>query len=250
MGEVISMGVYDILKNNNIPKIVFAKDFDLSRPTLDEYIDLFDSGKKIQKEKYSVVFNSLFENNLSPHEFKKRYVNLKRIYNRDILLHLESLDTHNTDCITQIVEELRESVDCDTQKSELLPFVYYIVTSYRTDRLCKALLSYFNELNGVTSKELSEFEKSYFGSLFDINCKFLDDPCSLDSSNYNRFVKKKQIIEASKRKKTIEIRNEINEVIDKYVNEIVASSRDDEDKHLIIERVIKKMNSEDFDKSK
>ena len=54
------INVKNQLKNLGITLAEFADKLQISRPTLDSYIQIFESGDKIPKEKYQTIFNKLF----------------------------------------------------------------------------------------------------------------------------------------------------------------------------------------------
>ena len=64
------MEAKDILKSKGITLSKFAEDFKLSRNTAMLYIDKYDKGEDIPKEKYKIVFNLLFDSkNLSNFDY-------------------------------------------------------------------------------------------------------------------------------------------------------------------------------------
>ena len=156
--------IEDTLRQHEILKIRFAHDFNLSRPTLDEYIRKYEGGNALPKEKYQIIFDSLFKMPLSHTEFINRYKNLANIYKRDVVMKLTDLDPNTTDLITNIVDQLRMSVDAKSGHSPLIPFIEYVASNYRSQKVANAWICYFNELNGLNDESvvLSNEEKWFY----------------------------------------------------------------------------------------
>lgn len=73
--------VKNILKQSGVTLSQFASDLNISRPTLDNYIDIYDSGHHISNTFYHDIFDFLFENsNISDDDFIKRYRYMKNYY--------------------------------------------------------------------------------------------------------------------------------------------------------------------------
>lgn len=66
--------VKTILKRNNVLLSQFATDINISRPTLNSYIDSYDNDGTISNTLYQKIFDFLFSDPLiSPEEFKQKY---------------------------------------------------------------------------------------------------------------------------------------------------------------------------------
>ena len=77
--------VRSILQKNGITLSKFSEIMDISRPTLNSYIKMYESNVKIPSEKYQIIFEELFDDNLSTDVFAKKKKNMKRCY-REIKL--------------------------------------------------------------------------------------------------------------------------------------------------------------------
>ena len=56
----------------------------MSRPTLDTYIEMFESGQTIPKERYDIIFKRLFDyDNCSAEEFAKNFQQVENLLSRD-----------------------------------------------------------------------------------------------------------------------------------------------------------------------
>ena len=72
------------LKDVGITQKEFAERIGLSRPTLDTYIDMYEHGQTIPKERYDIIFKRLFDNeNNAEKIFFDNLKNLEGLLKRD-----------------------------------------------------------------------------------------------------------------------------------------------------------------------
>ena len=72
MMEDLAMDIKNILQKNGLTLFGFAEMLNISRPTLNSYIRIFEAGSNIPNEKYQIIFEELFNYNLPEKEFKKK----------------------------------------------------------------------------------------------------------------------------------------------------------------------------------
>ena len=238
------MSVQETLRQHNILKAKFARDFNLSRPTFYEYINKFDNNEKLPKEKYQIIFDSLFKEQLSHDDFMNRYDSFAQIYKRDLVMKLADLDPHNTDSITRIVEELKMSVNPSDGKSSVIPFIEFVVTHYNSNKIANGLLLYFNELNGFTDSltGLSDEDKWYLGNLYHVNNKYLNGNISGDS-HFQEFVDKRENLKIEKSSKRREIEKELRLALSPYITDAIKNAPEGTDNSEIIQKILEKINS-------
>ena len=240
------MNVLDTLNEHDIRKFRFAKDFFLSRPTLDDYIAKYESGEALPKSKYQIIFDSLFSKSLGIDDFNSRYLSLKNLIRRDRLMRLDELNPNDTDSIISIVEGLKSSID-DKGKSELIPFIKFIADGYDNNSLINIWTKYFNDLNNLTdSIEYDDFDKKYVGAFYHINHAYLYNQQELndvDVAYFESFLKRKSENKTAAEEKTAAITNKLEQIINKYVVDAVASSDENDDNEVIIKKVLERINS-------
>ena len=72
------------LKSIGITQIYLAEALNISRPTLDLYIDLYEKQKNIPKERYNIIFQKLFDEKIDDKdEFLRRLDISRTLLNRD-----------------------------------------------------------------------------------------------------------------------------------------------------------------------
>lgn len=239
------MNVIETLNEHGIRKFRFAKDFLLSRPTLDEYINKFEAGEPLPKSKYQIIFDSLFTKNLGVDDFDGRYNSLKNLIKRDRMMRLDELNADNTDDIIFIVDSLKKSIN-DDGKSELIPFVKYVVENHDNDSIVDIWVKYFNDLNNLSDvDDYGTFDKKYIGAFFRLNNAYLynqNELKKIDDGYYEDFLKRKRENKALADEKTATITNKIEQIISKYVADAVANSSDEDDNDVIIKKVLERIN--------
>ncbi len=73
--------IKNILRQSGVTLTQFANDLNISRPTLDSYIDSYNISRKISNVFYNDIFDFLFENPyISVEDFLKRYEYMREYY--------------------------------------------------------------------------------------------------------------------------------------------------------------------------
>lgn len=162
--------IKDILEEKNIPLTKFAIDFAMSRNTANQYIDLFDSGQKIPKEKYNYAFDKLFSN-YDSESFEMDYYYLARLIKRDKLNGTFELSMKKTDDIMNLFRKLNIATQTDSIDSSVLYFIDIIIGNYSKDGFIKSLCNYFYFFNNSSLEEyskLSDEEKIIYTNYFKV----------------------------------------------------------------------------------
>lgn len=160
------MNIKEQLKSIDVKISKLAGGLDISRPTLDSYIDLYERGEKIPNEKYQEIFDYLFSSeNSSAIEFAQKYDYVKRVMLSEVKHGIESdAEAKRRAFLSQSI------VGCANDKEtslETLEFVFLIMRSASNPAI-KLLSEYICLSNGITDwegREMSEEEKAYFSSL-------------------------------------------------------------------------------------
>ena len=161
-------------------------------------------------------------------------------------MRLDELNPNDTDSIISIVEGLKSSID-DKGKSELIPFIKFIADGYDNNSLINIWTKYFNDLNNLTdSIEYDDFDKKYVGAFYHINHAYLYNQQELndvDVAYFESFLKRKSENKTAAEEKTAAITNKLEQIINKYVVDAVASSDENDDNEVIIKKVLERINS-------
>ncbi|MBR4237540.1 hypothetical protein IKQ02_03810 [bacterium] len=166
----MEMTIKEIFEKENITISKFALDFSLSRNTTMQYIELFERGEKIPKEKYNYIFDRLFTN-YDSNLFEADYYCFKNLVNRDRLNGTLELSMEKTDLIMRSFRKLSNATKNDTIDTSALFLIDTIISNYSKDDIFKSLCDYFYFFNNSKTddyKTLSEEEKTIYTNYFKI----------------------------------------------------------------------------------
>ena len=233
------MNVVEVLRKHGLSKAKFAADYFLSRPTLDDYISRFESGSKLPKKKYQIIFDSLFTYELDDDHFSKEYATYKHLINRDKVIKLDDFSPEVTDKIFSIIRALKESALKDDH-TELINFVSFVALGFNEDDdLAKAWVLYFNELNGLQVHEnITDRQMRYLGNFYELNRNYIFNDKKLDISKYSLFIKRKDEIKQNREHRKKEIQEKVSAIIKKRVEEEMRRMSSDTSDDEIVKKIV------------
>lgn len=213
--------VRKILQKNGITLFSFAELLNISRPTLNSYIRAFESGSCIPNEKYQIIFEELFNYNLSEDEFYKKLDKYHNLVRRDKAMGVLELEADATDLFTSVMDNIKKDFCSDDYDENIYIFINMLTSSYRTEEIFLHLSKYFLVFNDVISyKNIDLNEESYLLHYFTMFENDKKNSLKYDVSLENRFVRRIEEIKSNKRKSENKSRqnllNLLNEEIDKY----------------------------------
>ena len=160
------MNIKEQLKSIDVRISKLASGLEISRPTLDSYIDLYERGEKIPNEKYQEIFDYLFaEGNASAIAFAQKYDYVKRIMLAEVKKGME--DEATAQRRSFLSGSIVAAANDEHTKVETLELIFLLMRSAENPAI-KLLIEYICLSNGITdwnNKEMSEEEKAYFSSL-------------------------------------------------------------------------------------
>lgn len=239
------------LKEMGIKLLDFAKDLAISRPTLDNYIALYDKGEPLPSDKYQIIFDSLFNDGVNTkEEFKNVLNSYHDLIQRDIVLGVKDFSVEKTDMLNALIMLIRKDIATDDYSKDVYAFINMLIRSYRDVPTYKRFSNYFLFLNGKKDiNEIAEEDKPFYGYCFDLMKKDTESNLVDDSGLFDVFEKRvKEILKAQKEdeedltKKVIE--EKFDELVRKAIQEKIKQGYDvkDIDPQSILESI-------DFSKS-
>ena len=158
------------LKSLDVKISKLASGLEISRPTFDAYVDLYENDREIPNEKYQEIFDYLFQDEIiSPIDFAQKYDYVKRVY-----IEKEQNDKQEDNKRRTFLSHSISKYAYDTSADmESLEFLYLILRSSDKPSI-KLLAEYICLSNGITDftdKELTDEQKAYFSSI----SKFFED---------------------------------------------------------------------------
>ena len=148
------MEIKKSLKTYDIRISKFASDLGISRPTLDNYIDLYEKGEKIPNEVYQQIFEYLFSTEFtSSIDFAQKYDYVMRnMLNKAASQAQQELNINRTNALEN---SLSSKITDGSVPKELLEFVNLLVDN-SSNELVQAIYMYFNYSNGIEDMSKAE----------------------------------------------------------------------------------------------
>lgn len=213
------MEIKKSLKKFDIKISKIASDFGISRPTLDNYIDLFEAGKTIPNDIFQEVFTFLFSKEIRGSvEFAQKYDYVKRI----MLQETKKLTKKEKEVeIKKVkIQNIISIIGEESTPLGMINFINLFLDNWKNE-LVKAIFMYFNYTNGFYNIEvnnLSEEEKIIYSNLAKIFSLYLNKSLVFDEEHFDA------LIEKNKRMVKEEDSNDINEQIINYIKTNISES--------------------------
>jgi len=184
------MKIKEKLKQLGIKISEFAEQLEISRPTLDNYIGLYEKSENIPNDKYQVIFDKLFGDGI---ETKEEFVNYLESYHdlieRDIALGTLDLDAETTDLMTSILEKMKADLSQNDYDESVYIFINYLIRSYRKVSLFRDYANYVLYLNNIKKLEdITPSEKVFISNIYKIMSLANEDKLEFDEKAYNEFL--------------------------------------------------------------
>jgi len=200
------------LKTYDVKLTKLASDMNISRPTLDYYINCYEKGIAIPNEKYQKVFDLLFENSVeSTVDFAIRYDRIKKMVDQNQEKNLIETTSQRR---MYISEKITSSIYRNQMDISLLEFLNLFIENSNND-LVKAIYLYFNYTNGFLSvtDALSLQDKALYSQLIRVFSQYNDKTIEHDELQFDKFMEKNM--------KMVE-KNNFNQSIDSILDQIKA----------------------------
>lgn len=223
------------LKDMDIKLVDFARELEISRPTLNNYIAAFENNETISSDKHRLVFEKLFNNGVDTNEkFQDVLAKYHHLLERDKVLGTLNFDVEKTDLITSIFEHMKNDVKEDDYDEDVYTFINMLVRSYKSVNTFKKFAKYFLFLNGVNDlEELKETDKPFISNCYKLMYGDMKDTLENDEIYFEKFLDKVAKIKADNEEKSevkVEaIKNKMQERISEKLQEQIKLGLDPED---------------------
>ena len=189
--------IKEYLKAIGISKQEFANEIKISRPTLDAYITTYEKGEKISRERYQIIFDNLFREELEVGEFKEKLSDFKKMLNRDERLGTEKLDARAADMVSRLKDRMFQDMSQGDWNQSVYVFIDMLITNYRKNVIFEKLAEYFTYLNRSELDDCaSDDQIPYFAQYYRTFASLMKNPSSYEIADYEAFMRRrKEIIE-------------------------------------------------------
>lgn len=221
------MDIKYILKSNRVNLVDFAAILNISRPTLNQYIKMYESGKEIPNSKIHFIFDQLFSRKLNVDEFRELIEKYERLINRDVNSGLLDLDVDKTDLYYKIVDTIKNDFLSDGLDVDFYDFLYFLISHYKENSMIEHYIKYINILNDITPYSSVDFKReSYLLHYFKLFSDDISNKLEYDKSLEKMFISRIEELKSLK----VESENYMKKII---LNEINSGKSIEEIKELL-----------------
>lgn len=209
------------LKDVGMTQKEFAERIGLSRPTLDTYIEMYESGQTIPKERYNIIFKRLFDSDInSAEEFEKSFRQIENLLTRDQKYGTSDLEPEAADYVSLIVRNMKNDLKIADWNRDVYTFVNLLFSNYRENEIFQQLVEYFIYLNDIRGvEEIKENQIPYFANIFRAFHSLSEDPSVYNEQDYRDFLKRCLEIREDKKKKTDKRKKKLKDRIQSMITE-------------------------------
>lgn len=254
------MNINNFLKRIGLTKVELARELNLSRPTLNQYIELYESDHKIENERYAIIFNRLFsDDEITREQFDRLMDSVKFLLERDRKYDIGNLKPEDADLVARIhnrlISDITNNEDGDDGSSvgkaqssaKVYDTILLLLNNYHSNTIMRELAGYFSDLNTDSDlSRLSDESKAYYAYFYSFFHPIVDHAPKLDKVQFELFLKRREEIkkqkEQSRANKTKNIRDRMKKTIDEVEREFRKNGIDASEEEIVAE-VIRKMKS-------
>lgn len=203
------------LKEVEITQKQLAKKLGLSRPTLDAYIDMYEQGETIPKEKYAIAFDRLFSKKLPKEEFYDSIESLSYLLKRDFRYGTSDLSPEASDMVSSIMQSMKKDMSNNEWDEDAYIFLNSFIQNYRSNEVFYYLSKYFVYLN--TSRDLNEITDEqipYMANFYKTFRNMLAHGNVYDESDYQAYIERCLQLRSERNSNRNSKRKKIEEIID------------------------------------
>ena len=241
------MNINQYLKSIGKTKSELAEELGISRPTLNQYIELYETGQKIENERYNIIFKRLFSEDHSDREsFEKSLYAIKNLMERDKKYDIGCLEPKAADLVARIHNNMVHDMTKGDWDKKAYDSILILLCNYRRSPIMHELSRYFSDLNSNSDlSDLSEESKAYYAYYYKCFREIRDNPPEYDSDAFNEFLIRKEQLAAEREKhkmsRTKIVQDRLNNVLNDVLREFQKSGIDATESEIMNE-VVRRMN--------
>ena len=180
------MKIKDILKENNVKLIELSNILDISRPTLNSYIDEFEREGKISNKEYNAFFKKILEKSYKNREELLRDINELR----ETLVNKKFSDLlpENLILLQNIYDKIYEDMKGKDKVVPIYKFIDSAINNYGEDKALSGYINYTLYLNGLKEiKEITVDDKILVSNIFPIMKKYEKSQLKMNDEGLREF---------------------------------------------------------------
>lgn len=241
------MNINQYLKSIGKTKIELAEELGLSRPTLNQYIELYETGQKIENERYDIIFKRLFSGQQVDRElFEKKLISIKNLMERDKKYDIGCLKPEAADLVARIHNNMVHDMSDGEWSEKVYDAILILLSRYNDYPIMRELAGYFSDLNSDSDlSDLSEESKAYYAYYYSCFREIRDNPPKYDPNIYNEFLERKEQLAKEREERKKSRKKKVQDRLDSVVKEVLSEfqksgieATEDE----IMNEVVRRMN--------
>ena len=180
------MKIKDILKENSVKLIELSNILDISRPTLNSYIDEFERNGKISNKEYNSFFKKISEKSYKNREELLRDINELR----ETLVNKKFSDLlpENLILLQNIYDKIYEDMKGKDKVVPIYKFIDSAINNYGEDKALSGYINYTLYLNGLKEiKEITVDDKILVSNIFPIIKKYEKSQLKMNDEGLREF---------------------------------------------------------------
>lgn len=242
------MNINQYLKSIGITKTDLALAIGLSRPTLNQYIKLYEMGQTIENERYDIIFKRLFSDGQANREmFNQKMDGVKFLLERDKKYDIVSLNPEAADIVAQIHNYMVQDMSKGNWDKKVYDAISLFLTNYRNNDLFRELAGYFSDLNLDSDlSELSDQTKAYYSCFLKFFREIIKNTPKFDKNEYENFVNRRKEILKEREERNNRTTERVKNMVEKALKEIESEYQEkgiEASEDEIMTEVIRRINN-------
>lgn len=215
------MPIKKYIKDLGITLKEFADRINLSRPTLDAYIDMYEKGIELPRDRYQIIFDDLFRaKDKKREEFEASLSAFEELLDQDARFGISNLGVEEADTITDLVFQAKKDLSENGWDYYVYVFINKLLSSYRQEEIFRLLAKYFVVLNGLSSvDEISEEEKPCIATMFNAFSSIKNKKYQSHEDYYRNFLMRREELISERNAESEKQQREINKKIQSVIKE-------------------------------
>lgn len=209
------MKIREFLKRYKLTLKELAKILELSRPTLNTYIEQFEKGEKISNNLYQHIFTEIFLKEWKDRlEIIDRIKELKTSFNiKDVNMD-EEYCSENLELIDSIKEKMYRDMKGAKEVLPLYKFINSVLYNYNGDIGLTGYIDYNLYLNSLKNiDEIEENEKILISNIYPIMSNHVKNNLEFNEEGYLLFLKRVREIQKFREEESLRIEEEFRKKI-------------------------------------
>ncbi len=217
------MNINQYLKSIKKTKFELAEDLRISRPTLNQYIELYEKGQKIENERYNIIFKRLFsELQLDRDLFEKKLISIKNLLERDRKYDIGCLEPKAADLVARIHNNMVNDMSRGEWSEKVYDAILILLSRYRDYPIMRELAGYFSDLNSDSDiSSLSTISKAYYAYYYKCFLEIRDNPPEYNAQIYNEFITRREYLSKEREEQSKNTEKKVQDYLDKMVKEVL-----------------------------